>query len=247
MTSSQGREARQAMSIRHLLRLLISFCLSAFGAAIPASAAEESPGIWAGGILNDTLPFVNSSGQALYWAEAQGRYFDIGSGVNQYLLRGAVGYKLRGSLQAWVGYGRFRVRGPQGSPVDENRFFQQLNWSAGQVLGGDLNVRARLLQRAVTNGDDTALVLRLLLAYSKPLSTNNPGKLLLRLEPFYDLRDTDWNGKAGLTQNRIYAGLSWHLSETIALETGYMNQFLWRDTARNLSNHLAVINFRMSL
>jgi len=214
-----------------------------------ADAAEESPGVWAGGVLNDTLPLgtLGLDGRALYSVEAQGRYFDIGSGLNQYLLRGAVGYKLRGSLQAWAGYGRFRARGPQGSPVDENRYFQQLNWSAGEVLGGTLNVRARLLQRSVTAGDDVALVMRLLLAYSRPLTTANPGKLLLRLEPFYDLRNTDWNGQAGLTQNRIYAGLGWRLSDRIELETGYMNQLFWRDAARNISNHLAVVSVRVQL
>lgn len=212
-----------------------------------AHAADESPGTWIGGILTDDFAAAGTQGRGLFAVEAQGRYFDIGSGLNQYLLRSGVGYKLSGSLQAWVGYGRFRVRPGQGSPVDENRYFQQLNWSAGEYLGGELKVRARLLQRSVTNGDDVALVARLLLDYSRALNTANPTTLNLRLEPFYDLRDTDWGGKAGLTQNRIYAGLGWQLSQHYVLETGYMKQFLWRDDARNLSNHLLVIQLRAKL
>jgi hypothetical protein len=220
---------------------------AALHAAGGARAAEESPGAWVGGIATGGVGQADSDSRWIYAAEAQGRYFDFGTGVNQYLVRGGLGYQLAGSLQAWIGYGRFRFRTADGSPVDENRFFQQLNWSAGPALGGKVDVRARLIQRQVTNGNDTALALRLLLAYSRPLATAHPATLLLRLEPFYDFRDTDWNGKAGLTQNRIYAGLGWQLSDSIELETGYMNQFLWRDAAANLSNHLAILQLRVRL
>lgn len=210
-----------------------------------ALASEQSTGIWAGAVVAGNFPSSKGDSRWLYAVEAQGRYWDLNSGVEQYLLRPAVGYKLGSKLQGWLGYGRFRTNSNQGH-FDEDRFFQQLNWSAGELLGGSVKMRARLLQRSISIADDTALALRFMIAYARPITAGSSTQLLLRIEPWYDFLDTDWNGDAGFTQNRFYAGLGWELNDNLGLETGYMNQYLWRDSAENLSNNLAVINLRVT-
>ena len=175
----------------------------------------------------------------------QGRYFDIGSGVNQYLVRPAIGYRLGGSVQVWAGYARFRTRNQSGAVADENRTWQKLNWSLGQVFDGTITMRARLLQRNVNTGNDIGRVLRFLTKYTQPIGDDGKKSLILSIEPFFDLRDTDWGGDDGIAQNRTYIGVGWHLRDKLTIETGYMNQFVWSNNSENTSNHLGVINFKV--
>ena len=40
-------------------------------------------------------------------------------------------------------------------------------------------------------------------------------------------------------------GIGRRLSESVRLEAGYMNQYLWIDEGEDRSNYLAVLNFRI--
>ena len=44
----------------------------------------------------------------------------------------------------------------------------------------------------------------------------------------------------------MYAGIGWRLRKSISLETGYMNQYLWRSGREDTSNHLVVFNLKAS-
>ena len=82
--------------------------------------------------------------------------------------------------------------------------------------------------------------------YVQPLGDTGRTDLVVAVEPFLDLVDTDWGGSARLSQNRVLVGLGRRLNESVRLEAGYMNQFLIRDIGENRSNHLAILNFRVS-
>ena len=99
-------------------------------------AAEDAPGTWLTATITDAFQTDEGATRWHYWIDAQARYFDLGSGINQYLLRPAVGYALRDNLTAWLGYARFRTRNRTGNIADENRYWQQLSWTAGQWRGG---------------------------------------------------------------------------------------------------------------
>jgi hypothetical protein len=43
-------------------------------------------------------------GRWRYWFDAQLRYFDIGSGINQYQLRPGIGYTISDNMVAHAGY-----------------------------------------------------------------------------------------------------------------------------------------------
>ena len=213
--------------------------------SIPATASDDNIGAWTVVTATDTFKIADEDTHWRYWIDTQARYFDIGSGINQYLVRPAVGYQLNDNLQVWVGYARFRSRNRNGSVADENRIWQQLNWTAGHWADGTITMRTRLLQRSLSTGDDLGLVLRVLTKFTRPLGTDGRRSLILGLEPFFDLRDTDWGGSSGIAQNRTYAGIGWHLQDKLTIETGYMNQFVWNDNGENISNHLGVVNFKV--
>jgi hypothetical protein len=212
-----------------------------------AFAAENDDGAWL--IVSTTDTFKTDSGDSNwhYSLDAQARYFNLGSGINQYLLRPAIGWQTSSNIRVWVGYARIRARNSVGTTVDEDRFWQQLDWRAGRWNGGTLTMRARLEQRSLSSGDDVGLVLRFQTRYVRPMGEHGKTKLVIGIEPFVDLKNTDWGGDSGLAQNRSFIGMNWRLSSGLSLEAGYMHQYIWVDSGTDRVNHLGVLNFKVRL
>lgn len=213
------------------------------GFSLPATAADNESGLWVIASTTAAFPDKNGPSRWSYAIDTQARYFDFGSGTNQYLIRPSVGYDIGRNATVWAGYARFRSRNAAGNTSHEDRYWQQINWSAGQWNEGALSMRVRLEQRSVSTGDDLALVLRFMTKYVRPIGTGRTN-LILSIEPFVDLRDTDWGGDSGLGQNRTSVAVGWRASKRVAIEAGYMNQFIWADSGENRINHLGVVHFK---
>ena len=225
--------------------MLASAVIAVCGLAMPqAQATENDPGMWTVFSTTNSFSTEASPSRWHYWFDAQARYFDLGSGANQWLVRPGIGYEIGDGVKAWVGYARFRARNSSGRVADENRYWQQVDWRAGQWRGGQFTMRVRLEQRSLDIGDDVGVVLRFLTKYVRPFPDDNSKSLIIGLEPFADLRDTDWGGESGLGQNRTYIGMGWRLNDTFTLETGYMNQYIWSDNADDRINHLAMLTIK---
>lgn len=214
---------------------------------VPAHAADDDAGAWVTFTSTDVIGAAGERSRWHYWFDAQARYFDLGSGINQYVVRPGIGYGLGDNVTVWAGYARLRARNRSGAVADENRYWQQLSWTARRWDRGTLTMRARLEQRSLSTGDDLGFVFRFLTKYVRPIGQTGKTNLVLGLEPFVDLKDTDWGGESGLGQNRTFAGIGWRINKAFSVEAGYMNQFIWVDGAEDRSNHLGVLNFRMSL
>lgn len=227
-----------------LLAIFSSTCL-----ALPTtgSATENDLGAWTVISTTDAFQSDGQDSRWHYWFDAQARYFDLGSGVNQWLVRPGIGYEINDTVKGWVGYARFRTRNAAGEVSDEDRLWQQVGWTAGRWNGGRVSMRVRLEQRSISTGDDTGLVLRFMTKYVRPIGANGGTSLNIGVEPFVDLRDTDWGGDAGLGQNRVTITIGHDLSDRFTVEAGYMNQYIWRDSAENRSNHFGVLNFKAKL
>lgn len=210
-------------------------------------ATEHAPGSW--NVFTTTGAFTDDGSETRwrYWFDTQARYFDIGSGINQWLVRPAVGYEIRQGVNAWLGYARFRARSGSGVVVDEDRAWQQINWKAGWFRGGRVSMRVRLEQRWLSSGDDVGLVMRYRAQYVRPLGDGGRSKLTVGLEPFFDLRDTDWGARAGLSQNRLYVLVGRPISDRVSLDVGYMNQLFLLEQAENRSNHHLVLGISFKL
>ena len=218
-----------------------------FVASTQVSATEDNNAAWAIFTTTNAFQTDDRASHWHYWFDAQARYFDLGSGINQYLVRPGIGYEFYDNLTAWAGYARLRARNRSGDVTDENRYWQQLTWTAGRWKDGKITMRARVEQRSVSVGDDLGLVLRFQAKYVRPIGDGGKTSLILGVEPFVDLRDTDWGGNSGLGQNRSYIGIGWRTSTNLTIETAYMNQYIWSDSGTDRSNHVAVINFKVRL
>ncbi len=206
-------------------------------------AVESDSGAWL--ILSATDRFPSNDSETPsrwhYWVDAQARYPDAGSGINQLLIRPGIGYSISPTMSVWVGYARFRTHGASGNTVTEDRYWQQLSWALGRWGGGALSTRFRLEQRDLSTGSDTGVVLRAQLKYVRKLSMDGDTDLIASFEPFVDLKDTDWGADSGLSQNRLYIGLGWKLTQKTGLEVGYQNQYRFIDSGEDRMDHLAMI------
>lgn len=209
-----------------------------------ASAAESETGVWAIFSTSDFLPSEDPTPRWQYSFDAQARYVDIGSGTNQWLMRPALGYRFANGVNVWAGYARLESRNASGRGTSENRFWQQVNWRVGEFAEGRMTMRVRIEERSVDTGDDVRLVARFMTKYVRPFKSDPNMSLVLSLEPFVDLNDTDWGGDSGLGQNRTNIGLAWKFNQKLTLDAGYMNQYIWTDQGPDRMNHLLVLNFK---
>jgi len=227
--------------VRHAAVLVL---LLTGGMPYTAAATEHEAGLWMIVSGTDTLLADDKPTHWRYWFDVQGRFYDPGSGTSQYILRPGIGYDLNNNVTAWAGYARIRTRSSSGDFADENRYWQQLTWTAARWQHGTLTMRVRLEERSVSVGDDLGVVLRYAVKYTRPIGDSGRRSFVLAEEPFVALRDTDWAGKSGLRQNRLGIGVAWKLSQKILLETAYMNIYSGVEDAADRMRHLAVINLK---
>lgn len=182
------------------------------------------------------------SGDIVYFAEIQPRVGDGVSRLDQALLRGAVGVKLSDRVTLYQGYAHVAVPIVGGRDVNEERSFQQLNWSLGRPWGGDLSSRTRLEQRWRSDGNDMGWRLREMLRFEKPLREGSGAvNALVYAEGFLALNNTDWGAKSGFDQLRSFAGVEVGLPGASTLELGYLNQAINQRGGNSRINHVASV------
>lgn len=207
-------------------------------------ATDSDFGTWLVLSMTDRLPTADGSSRWRYWFDAQARYSDVGSGSNQLLFRPGIGYDVTPTLSTWAGYARFRTHAKSGNTITEDRFWQQLSWRFRDWDSSSLSLRFRLEQRSLSIGDDTGVVLRTRLKYVRKLQASDRTSLVASLEPFVNLRNTDWGADSGLAQLRSYLGVAWRLTNKSTFEAGYQNQYFIIENAENRMRHLAMLYFK---
>ena len=178
----------------------------------------------------------------VYFAEIQPRVGDGISRIDQALFRGAMGWKFSPSVTLYQGFAHIVVPVESGKDVNEERSFQQINWTLGKPWAGELSTRTRLEQRWRSDGDDMGWRLREMLRYEKPL---NPGSdalnALVYAEGFVALNDTDWGVRGGFDQLRSFIGAEVGLPGASTLEVGYLNQVINQRGGDTRVNHVASV------
>ena len=206
------------------------------GAAARAATAEDEQ-VW----LNLTA-MGPVSGDLIYFAEIQPRFGNGASQPDQTLLRGAVGWKLSPKLSIYQGYAHIILPSQGGRDVNEERSFQQINWTIGTPWDGELSSRTRLEQRWRSDGDGMGWRLREMLRYEKPLKPGSQAvNALVYAEGFAALNSTAWGQRAGFDQLRSFVGAEIKLMGKSTAEVGYLNQLINQRGGDERMNHVASI------
>ncbi|WP_022683997.1 DUF2490 domain-containing protein [Sphingobium bisphenolivorans] len=222
--------------MRRLVRAL-ALCAAIIPAEIATARTSEDEQLWV------NLTAIGSlTGKLIYFAEVQPRAADGMSRLDQLLLRGAVGWKLSPKLSVYQGYAHVVLPVEGGRDRNEERSFQQVNWTIGKPWGGELSSRTRLEQRWRSDGEDMGWRLREMLRYEKPLaSASDQVNALVYAEGFVALNDTDWGARAGFDQLRSFLGAELGLGGGSTAEVGYMNQLINQPAGNQRVNHIASI------
>ncbi len=201
-----------------------------------ASAATSDGQVWMQGIVRVALP----RGMKL-WLEVQPRIG--GDGIRQLLLRPALGWQATPTWSIWQGYGFTPSFDPWRS---ENRLYQEslFDHSLGSLRM--LN-RTRMEERFIEGVEGVSLRARHLLRFTYPLDAGKRWFLAVSDEAFATLNDANGGPRAGFDQNRAYAGIRCQTTPTLALEIGFLHQFVNRTSDDDLSNDNAFVGFDLSL
>jgi len=223
----------------------------AIAAAAPVAGVRADPiedlQNWSAIFATGGLPGVHA--KARYWLEGQGRFGEEISRFNQGILRPGLGWALSERVTLWAGYAWIPTDPPgSNNGTSEHRLWQQVQWTTPLPLGEfTLVSRTRLEQRFFEQADDTGWRLRQFTKVTHPLALE--GRLYASIwdEVFLALDDTDWGAHAGLDQNRSFGGLGLRLARGVALEAGYLNQYVFRRTRDDANNHILAFNLYLNL
>lgn len=239
------RPSGDRMSLR-----IIGACVLVVSALLTGSstahAQSTDEGLWSALFLQGRIGDAESESKWRWWFDGHARFFDESDGFATSIVRPGIGYDLTENLTAWAGYAWIRNDTPAGD-FDEQRFWQQLTWSA-DFDWGTIMLRPRTELRFSDQGGVRGLRVRQFARWTKRVHEESRFSFRVWDEVFVELNDTDWGQDAGLRQNRAFAGLGYQLnaSGTALVEFGYLNQHLFRESARDSSNHILSVSFAIN-
>lgn len=209
--------------------------------------------LWTPVYLTVSLP-----SKFIAYMEVNPRIGDDVTNIDQLLLRPAIGYQLTENLSIWQGYawvGNFNQphTPPQSPFFEENRIYQQVNYTHKFSHIKFLS-RTRLEERWIEHADGTALRFRQMLRADFPIPQAPDWALVAYDEVFVNLNTvgapTGKGPGAGLDQNRFFLGINKTFSRYFNVDMGYQNQMLNSRNLpgnANLINHIFLLQFFINL
>ncbi len=164
------------------------------------------------------------SGKVVGGLELSGRFVDNAGRLGVAIVRPTIGYKLNDAVTVNLGYVHQTTVNQNRRDAQENRVFQQVNWTMGKIGKGTVSSRTRFEQRFVNTGSDTGLRFRVQMKYSLPLKAKHTN-LILSSEPLFALNTTDWGQRAGIDQWRNFIGVNFPVAKKLTLETGFQHRY----------------------
>ena len=197
--------------------------------------------LWAPVYLNFPV-----SGPVKGYMEANPRFSNNVSDVDQLILRPALGYQLSPTLSLWQGYAWIANYEP--GYTQEHRLFQQLIYS-NKFSTFKLLSRSRLEERWIQHAIGTSVRARTMLRGDIPLPAYPTIAIVAYDEVFINLNTIRQGPEAGFDQNRFFLGMNYTFSPTFNVDVGYQLQVI--NTAlsglANQANHMVLLQFFINL
>lgn len=214
-------------------RFAVAAASAALFASSPAHAGDEDAHVWASTVATGKI-----DGKLLGWLEGQARIGNAPNRFRQFILRPAIGVDLGKGRSAYLGYALVRTGTPD-NLASEHRVWQQLGYTVFASDAVTVTGRSRFEQRFFVGRDGVVLRFRQQLRAVAPVAKGVSA--VVWSEPFINLNAPFRPLRTGIDRWRNQVGLNVPLSKAIALEPGYMNQYV-RRTGPDLVDHIAVMN-----
>ncbi len=215
--------------------------------AIAADDLLQDAGSWLQIIGEGSLKVINPNlEKGRIWLEGQSRFDDNCNHWYQGMVRAAVGYSLSDRATIWAGYTWLPTQNI-GKPYTA----QQDVWPAFRyVLPTSLGTFSfrTMIESNFIKGDDVRFRPRQMIRFMHPFDAEPRLNLIAWDEFFIRANSTQYGGKSGFDQNRVFAGLGWSVNKNVRAELGYLNQYLDDAThTDNIMHHMIMgslfINF----
>ncbi len=186
------------------------------------------------------------SGPVKGYLEANPRFSDDASQIDQLLLRPAIGYQLTPTISLWQGYAW--VANYQPNYTQEHRIFQQLIYN-NKFSTFTLFSRSRLEERWIQHAIGTAVRARTMLRGTFPLPKSPSLAIVVYDEIFVNLNTIRRGPAAGFDQNRFFLGLNYTFSPNLNVDAGYQLQIINTPLSGtvNQANHILLLQFFINL
>ncbi len=188
--------------------------------SLPACAIDQAFQWWQPVYLDFPV-----KGKIRGYLESNSRLTDGLDGMDQYLLRSALGWRVRPSIEILQGFAYVNNYPP--TRLEEFRPYQQVG--VGHVLFKRFQTlhRLRSEQRFIQHRDGVANRLRYLLRIATPFR-NTDWYLVTSDELFINLNSLENGPNAGIDQNRLYGGIGRQINRKLRVEAGYQFQYVNR-------------------
>ena len=164
------------------------------------------------------------SGNIVGGLELSGRMVDDASRLGVAIVRPTIGYKISHAVTVHLGYVHQTTINQNRRDTQEDRIFQQLNWTMGKIGKGTLSSRTRFEQRFVNTGNDTGLRFRVQLKYTVPMKAKGTN-FVVASEPIFALNTTNWGQREGFEQWRNFVGVNFPVAKKLTFETGFQHRY----------------------
>jgi hypothetical protein len=226
------------------VRAAVAVLVALLPAVVPqARAAEDDAGLWLAAFGQGRFGAAETTaGRVRWWLDLQARWRDGADELDATILRPALGYALTPAVTVHAGYALVTTHPPGlAGAATEHRPWQQLTWIL-PVTAVALTSRTRLEQRFPEGTGEAGHRLRQFVRATRRAPAGAAGYLTAYDEVFVELNDTGWGQRAGVRQNRAFAGLGWFIDRErrTAVEVGYLNQWVDRPGPDRVSHVLSL-------
>lgn len=227
---------------RQYLIAFIYRCMFVFLLGIhSANSAVSYDKFWSVAIVTGSIP---DSTTVKYYLEPQIRLINGPHVFNQLLLLGGLGYQFNTKMSLFFGPGWIVTKTQLGDVVDENRFWQQLNWLVLDKPSMTINSRTRLEEREISGVSQMAVRFRQRVWIRRPFEHWEGYAFSCFDELFFNLNHGPMVSSSFFEQNRAFVGVAKQLSNSTLLDVGYLNQFIY--SFRNELNHVVMLSFTVN-
>jgi len=231
------------MSFRTLAVRFLFFLALAVASPSSQAAKENFFGWYSLTLAGDLEPLSPQLERVRWIVMNQSRLGSDSSVLRENLLFAQLGYQTTEHISLWLGYTHDWITPSIGRSFNENRIYQEFRWD-GDTVAGTLTARTRFEQRFRDPGGSVGGRFRQFFQLSWPV----PGLERLRLvgseEVFVYLNDSSW-GRAGFSENRLYAGVNVRVNDRISADLGYLNQFVSKGNRNDIVNHALFANINL--
>jgi hypothetical protein len=224
------------------IAVVITAVIPVVTTAVAAVSNESYWKAWLPMVLVGPLPH---SEHLKYYVEPQIRLIDDPNVFNEFFFLSGLGVKFSKQFYLFFGPGWVVTKTPDGRLLNENRFWQQLNYELIDSPYVSLHNRSRLEERQDTTAVPTAWRFRERLWLRIPFHWDDRYSLSMFDEVFFNLNHPDWVSPYGFSQNRAFFGISYNFTHSIVVDFGYLNQYF--HDLQNRDDHVLLGIFSVTI